>query len=99
MALLHGTRKALGGSPGDGYTAHWMMLAKSVILFTCVLLFLPWSASGAQPNSLFTDGGVLQHGMRIPVWGTGRDGEEVTVKCQAQTRTTVVRGGKWRVDL
>jgi sialate O-acetylesterase len=69
-------------------------------LILCALIGLQYGALlAAQPNSLFTNGGVLQRGMRVPVWGAGRDGEPVTVQCQGQSRSTVVRNGKWRVDL
>jgi len=28
-----------------------------------------------KPNSLFSDGTVLQQGVAVPVWGTAKDGE------------------------
>jgi sialate O-acetylesterase len=52
-----------------------------------------------KPNSLFSDGAVLQRGIAVPVWGTGKDGERVTVKIQDQTTTTAVRDGRWLVRL
>jgi sialate O-acetylesterase len=52
-----------------------------------------------RPSSLFSDGAVLQHGVPVPVWGTGRDGEQVTVKIQDQTATTTVKDGRWLVRL
>lgn len=48
----------------------------------------------------FTDGAVLQRGMRVPVWGTGESGEAVRVSFAGQARTaTVGADGRWRVDL
>jgi sialate O-acetylesterase len=52
-----------------------------------------------KPNSLFSDGAVLQQGVAVPVWGTGKDGEQVTVKIQDQTTTTTVKDGRWLVRL
>ena len=56
-------------------------------------------ARAAEPAEIFTDHMVLQRGMPVPVWGTGSDGEKVTVSFAGQTRTATVKGGKWRVDL
>jgi sialate O-acetylesterase len=52
-----------------------------------------------KPNSLFSDGAVLQQGVAVPVWGTGKDGEQVTVKFQDQTVSTTVKDGRWLVRL
>ena len=50
-------------------------------------------------NSLFSDGAVLQQGVAVPVWGTAKDGEQVTVKLQEQTVTTTAKDGRWLVRL
>lgn len=52
-----------------------------------------------RPNPLFSDGAVLQRDQRIPVWGTARDGEKVTVELKDQKVTTTAENGVWRVDL
>lgn len=52
-----------------------------------------------KPNVLFTDGAVLQRGQAVPVWGTAKDGEKVTVEIAGQTATTTAQGGKWKVEL
>jgi sialate O-acetylesterase len=52
-----------------------------------------------KPNPLFSDGAVLQRGQKIPVWGTARDGEKVTVEIQGQKASTTAAGGKWSVRL
>ena len=52
-----------------------------------------------EPNSLFSDGAVLQQGVAVPVWGAGKDGEQVTVKIQDQTVSTTVKDGRWLVRL
>jgi sialate O-acetylesterase len=53
----------------------------------------------AKPNSLFSDGAVLQRGIAVPVWGTANDGEKVTVKFQQQTVSTIAKNGRWLVRL
>jgi sialate O-acetylesterase len=55
--------------------------------------------AAVKPNSLFTDGAVLQQGIELPVWGTANDGEKVTVELNGQTATTVATQGKWMVRL
>ncbi|MEY3897466.1 MAG: hypothetical protein RLZZ214_2987 [Verrucomicrobiota bacterium] len=52
-----------------------------------------------KPNPLFTDGAVLQRGQPVPVWGTARDGEKVTVEIGNQKVTTTAADGKWSVNL
>jgi sialate O-acetylesterase len=68
-----------------------------------LLLLVASAAATAQaevkPNSLFAPGAVLQQGMAVPVWGTGRDGEKVTVKFQDQTVSTTAQAGRWLVRL
>jgi sialate O-acetylesterase len=51
------------------------------------------------PNPLFTDGVVLQRGQAVPIWGTAKDGEKVTVEFGTQKLTTTATNGTWRVDL
>jgi len=50
-------------------------------------------------NSLFSNHAVLQKGKPIPVWGTGDEGEQVSVAFNGQMKKAVVKGGKWRVVL
>ena len=52
-----------------------------------------------KPNSLFSDGVVLQRGVSVPVWGTANEGEKVTVSFQGQTVVTTARDGRWLVRL
>jgi sialate O-acetylesterase len=71
-----------------------------VLLPTLFLLALtgPIKAD-VKPHPLFTDGAVLQQGVDIPVWGTAKDGERVTVTLDGQSASTVAREGKWIVRL
>lgn len=52
-----------------------------------------------KPNPLFTDGAVLQRGQPVPVWGTARDGEKVTVEIDSQKISTTAADGTWSVKL
>jgi sialate O-acetylesterase len=52
-----------------------------------------------RPNPLFSDGCVLQQGISVPVWGTAKDGEKITVELQGQTATTTAKDGRWMVRL
>jgi sialate O-acetylesterase len=50
-------------------------------------------------HGLFTDGAVLQQNRDVPIWGTGREGEKVTVKFNGQEVSTTVQDGRWLVKL
>jgi sialate O-acetylesterase len=52
-----------------------------------------------KPNSLFSDGVVLQRGVSVPVWGTANNGEKVTVQFQDQKVVTTAKDGRWMVRL
>ena len=63
-----------------------------------------------QPHALFSDGSVLQQGIKVPVWGTAEDGEAITVELVEpggdagaakvlQTKKCTAAAKKWRVDL
>src|ERR1022692_2445885 len=63
-----------------------------------VLIALAAPTRGAvRPNDLFGDNAVLQQGLDVPVWGTARDGEVVTVEFQGQKKSTKASDGKWMV--
>lgn len=55
--------------------------------------------AAVKPHGLFTDGAVLQRGMRVPVWGTANTGERVTVQFQGQKVSTTARNGEWKAWL
>jgi sialate O-acetylesterase len=52
-----------------------------------------------KPHSLIVDGMVLQQGMKVPLWGTAAEGEEVTVRFQDQSVSAKTKDGKWLVTL
>ena len=58
------------------------------------------SRAEVAPHPLFVDHAVLQQGMQVPVWGTARPGEVVTVEMAGQkVATAAAEDGKWRVLL
>jgi sialate O-acetylesterase len=68
---------------------------------TIPILFLAIATAGtaAELNPLFQDNAVLQCDARVPVWGTGRDGEKVTVSFAGQEVSTVVSNSVWKIWL
>ena len=74
---------------------------RSPFLVVALLLVLSASAAHAEikPNGLFGENCVLQRDLPIPVWGSGTNGEKVTVTLGDQKGETTVADGKWRVNL
>lgn len=65
-------------------------------MMTCTLLL----AAAFELGSPFTDGMVLQRGMKVPVWGWGEPGADVAVSFAGQSKVAKVAcDGCWRVDL
>jgi sialate O-acetylesterase len=67
----------------------------------CVLLYavaLPLRGA-VKPSALFGDNAVLQAGVDVPVWGTARQGEVVTVEFQGRKKSVTAKDGKWMVHL
>ena len=56
-----------------------------------------------KPHPLFSDHGVLQRGVTIPVWGTAEAGEKVTVTLKGKATTTAEvtadDKGNWKAEL
>ncbi|HZI31348.1 MAG TPA: sialate O-acetylesterase, partial [Candidatus Binatia bacterium] len=66
----------------------------------CVLLWtFAATAISAELNPLFQDNAVLQCNALVPVWGTARDGEKVTVTFAGQSVSTVATNGTWKIWL
>jgi len=73
------------------------MLSLGAALAAAVLV--PAAQAAVVPHALFSDHAVLQQGRDVPVWGTARDGEQVTVEFAGQKVTTVAHDGRWLVHL
>jgi hypothetical protein len=53
-------------------------MQSNIILLALAALSTSTLHAEVKPNTLFSDGAVLQRGQKIPVWGTARDGEKVS---------------------
>jgi len=74
-------------------------LSTSVVVGLVLCGALP---ARAEPDvsPLFSDHMVLQRDQRLPVGGSARPGEEITVRCAGQEKKTTAAGtGRWQVTL
>jgi sialate O-acetylesterase len=69
------------------------------VVTTVVAVAVSAVRAEVTPNTLFADNAVLQRGTEVPVWGTARDGETVTVQFAGQKASTVAKNGKWLLRL
>lgn len=78
------------------------MIMKKIKLFISLLLTLGIRTAYADvvPNTLFNENAVLQRNAIVPIWGTAREGEQVTVAFAGQQVTTTTgHDGKWLLKL
>ena len=63
----------------------------------CTIACLATQPAGAavKLHALFSDGMVLQREIRVPVWGSADEGEQVTVQLQEQKVSATAKDGKW----
>lgn len=71
----------------------------TILTTTCLVFGSFLAQATVKPNSLFSNNMVLQRGVIVPVWGTAKEGETVTVEFAGQKQTVVAAGGKWIVKL
>ena len=64
-----------------------------------LLLAISRPGISAELNPLFQNNAVLQCDARVPVWGTARDGEKVSVTFAGQEISTIATNGVWKVWL
>ncbi len=83
-----------------------MKAFKTLIAFQLLSLILAfmvicgYSHAEVKLNGLFTNGAVLQQGIKIPVWGTALPGEAIRVRIAKQDLSTRAdKKGKWRISL
>ena len=64
-------------------------------------LFCAFATAGisAELNPLFQNNAVLQCDTRVPVWGSGREGEKITVAFAGQKISTIATNGVWKIWL
>jgi sialate O-acetylesterase len=74
------------------------MNLKSLLLFTVAGLSL--ARADVKLHPLFTDRAVLQRDLPVPIWGTAKPGEKVSVTFAGQTvSATTGADGRWLVKL
>ncbi len=81
----------------------------AVLMLSAVVGFaVPPARADVKPHALFTDGMVLQRGMKCPIWGKADPGEVVSVKFSIKKENAAAEvgasinadeKGKWRVEL
>ncbi|MBM3858826.1 MAG: sialate O-acetylesterase [Verrucomicrobia bacterium] len=74
---------------------------KRILSIVVVLMMacLPARLNAAKLHGLFTDNMVLQRDRPVAVYGTGDDGEKVTVELNGRKATATVANGQWKVAL
>ena len=72
---------------GQGLACGALLLAASPLL------------AAVKPHALFSDNTVLQHGKKLPVWGTTDKTDKVTVSFEGQEVSATPENGKWKVEL
>jgi len=72
---------------------------KEILPFIVLLLLSVNTKSEVRVNSLFTENAVLQQGVKIPVFGSANDNEEITVSFGKQILKTITVNGRWLVTM
>ncbi len=79
------------------------MLKKALSYRALCIAFASWQSPSSRADvklsPLFSEGMVLQQGMRVPIWGTAASGEKVTVRFRGQEVSALPEKGKWMVHL
>ena len=79
---------------------HFLRLLRLFSANLSVLILGIPALPAAQFAPVFTSGAVLQRDQPIAVWGTGRDGEKITVELlDHRATTTVTPDGRWGLTL
>src|SRR5215213_7101182 len=71
-------------------------------LFTVILMLMVFSVANAEVRlpAIISDNMVLQHGVKVRIWGNARPGERVTVSLKDKSASTVADAqGHWQVWL
>ncbi|MGA2854507.1 MAG: sialate O-acetylesterase, partial [Verrucomicrobiota bacterium] len=74
-------------------------MKKIAIILYALSFVAATTATAVELNPLFQNNAVLQCGARVPVWGTARAGEKITVAFAGQNVSTVAANGVWKIWL
>ena len=73
---------------------------KKLMMMTAVAAVAATGWAMIEPGAPFTDGAILQRGMKVPVWGKATAGNKVKVAfADNEAKAIVGEDGKWRVNL
>ena len=62
--------------------------------------FLVSELMDVKPSRVFSDHMVLQRGMMVPIWGTAKPGQIITVTFSGQKKNTITdEKGHWQIEL
>ncbi len=75
------------------------MKTRSLVTLLVAGLSFSHARAEVQPNALFSDNAVLQQNTIVPVWGSAKEGEKVTVTFDGDTEATEAKDGQWMVHL
>ena len=76
------------------------MINKYLLIVICFILSCNTAFSDVTPSSLFCDHMVVQRNVKIPIWGTAKPGEKVTVTFNKAKKSIKANAqGKWKVSL
>ncbi len=76
-----------------------LQFARLTLAMTLALGTASWLEAAVAPHALFSEHAVLQQGVKVPVWGTTDQTEDVSVSFAGQNVTAKPADGKWRVEL
>lgn len=75
-------------------------LSSLLFIFSIIFNSFIGYSQELKPSNLFCDHMVLQRGVPVPVWGTAKPNEEITVTFAGQKKHTKTgKDGKWMVKL
>lgn len=78
---------------------HQKVSRSASLTFVATLLGLATGVRAVSTGAIFGSHMVLQRQTPIPVFGTGANGESVTVTLGVQSKVTTVANGAWKVSL
>jgi sialate O-acetylesterase len=69
------------------------------IVLVLTLVAVSTVEAAITPNALFSEHAVLQQSVKVPVWGTTDQADDVKISFAGQEASATPADGKWRVDL
>ncbi|MEP3838603.1 MAG: hypothetical protein ABJM36_13205 [Algibacter sp.] len=71
-----------------------------ILVFLLIFQLNNGFSQQVKTAAIFSDNMVLQQGVEVPVWGTSKPNDEITIKFANQIKSTIAgKDGKWEVVL